>query len=68
MSEVFDDDEYYYDTDDECEHEHATFDILTGALDCLCGYRRYLVGDEFKRYMEEEIACYEAYEEEARKP
>jgi hypothetical protein len=37
---------------DECEHEHAEVDILTGELSCHCGYHRYLSGDELRRGIE----------------
>ena len=45
----------------DCEHEHAEFDILTGELHCSCGYSRILSGDEFQHWVEAEAQAYEAY-------
>jgi hypothetical protein len=50
-----------YDPLYECEHENATFDILTGELSCSCGYRRYLLSDEFKREAQREAEMMDAY-------
>lgn len=46
---------------DECEHEHATVDILTGEMSCSCGYHRYLSGDEIRREAEIQAEMMEAY-------
>ena len=50
--------------EDQCEHEHATVDILTGELTCSCGYFRYLSGDEIRREAELQAEMMEAYSAE----
>lgn len=46
---------------DECYHENATVDVLTGELLCHCGYHRYLSGEEIKREAQIQAEMMEAY-------
>lgn len=46
---------------DECDHEDATVDILTGEMTCHCGYRRWLSGVELEREDEFQARMMEAY-------
>ncbi len=49
MCDQWEDEDDYPPWEDECDHENAEVDILTGAMNCRCGYRRYLSGDELRR-------------------
>ncbi len=51
------DDDDRYDEPDECDHEHADFDILEGRMRCMCGYQRWLTAED----IDAEIAHMAAY-------
>jgi hypothetical protein len=61
MDEFDWDDEDDYPYADECDHEHATVDILTGEMSCHCGYHRYLSSAELQREAEFQAEMMEAY-------
>jgi hypothetical protein len=47
---------------DECDHENADVDILTGRMLCFsCGYSKWLTGDEIAREAELQAEMMEAY-------
>lgn len=46
---------------EECDHEDATVDVLTGEMSCRCGYRRGLSGEEIEREAQLQAEAMEAY-------
>jgi hypothetical protein len=53
-NEVFRDEE-------ECDHIEASVDILTGIMECHCGWRHWMTSEEFKAWSENEAKLYEDY-------
>jgi hypothetical protein len=50
---------------DDCIHEDADVDILTGEMTChRCGFHKYLTGDEIRREAEIQAEMMEAYHQE----
>jgi hypothetical protein len=57
----WDDEDEPYDQEDDCIHEDADIDILTGHMLCHCGYSRWLTAEELQREAELQAELMEAY-------
>ena len=64
LSDQDDTDADYDSEPDECEHEHAEYDVIEGWMSCSCGYHRWLSGDEIRREAQFQAELMEAYSEE----
>lgn len=52
---------------DQCDHEDADIDILTGRMACRCGFSKWLSAEELAREMKLQAELYEEYNVEMEK-
>jgi hypothetical protein len=49
---------------DDCIHEDADVDLITGEMMCRCGFHKYLTGDEIRREAQLRAEMMEAYHQQ----